>query len=195
LTAFRLSMLDERDSAAIGHLLSQIDGATILDSTGNLIRTGVHLKYSAKSNDLVPEHKGTRHTSAKRFSYDHPNTLVITVSEDGPVTVFSDGASLVDLKVSHSKQVGELLEKMAPGKNEGVTHSSIEVNCELCGKASMIEEVKVTGNEEMHEANCPVCNNTIYSSRCFALEAHSFKRLHPRHRFRDKAKKLIMPHL
>ena len=34
---------------------------------------------------------GTRHTSARRYSYDDPQATVIVVSEDGPVSVLRNG--------------------------------------------------------------------------------------------------------
>ena len=44
---------------------------------------------------------GTRHTSARRYSHDDPEAVVIAVSEDGPVTVFRRG----DV-VGHSPDIG-----------------------------------------------------------------------------------------
>ena len=35
--------------------------------------------------------RGTRHTSARRYSFDDPSATVIVVSEDGPVTVLRHG--------------------------------------------------------------------------------------------------------
>ena len=35
--------------------------------------------------------RGTRHTSARRYSADDPGATVIVVSEDGPVTVMRAG--------------------------------------------------------------------------------------------------------
>ncbi len=45
--------------------------------------------------------KGTRHTSSARHTYDCPDVLAFVVSADGPVTVFSDGQRIADLKVSN----------------------------------------------------------------------------------------------
>jgi DNA integrity scanning protein DisA with diadenylate cyclase activity len=44
--------------------------------------------------------KGTRHTSAARHTYDCPDVLAFVVSADGPVTVFSDGQRIADLRTS-----------------------------------------------------------------------------------------------
>ena len=92
--------LDVNRSVHIGpiaHLLARADGAMILSRNGHVQEFGCHLTYTNRARDDVEAIGGTRHTSAKCFSYDEPRTLVITVSEDGPVTVFSQGAKLVEL--------------------------------------------------------------------------------------------------
>ena len=43
--------------------------------------------------------RGTRHTSAARHTFDCPDVLAFVVSADGPVTVFSDGQRIADLKL------------------------------------------------------------------------------------------------
>jgi Probable sensor domain DACNK/DisA bacterial checkpoint controller nucleotide-binding len=74
------------------HALSQVDGAAIFDATGILRRLGVRLMPSQRAERDVAAHRGTRHTSGRRYSRDDPVATVIAVSEDGPVTVFRDGA-------------------------------------------------------------------------------------------------------
>jgi hypothetical protein len=177
LRAFNLSLLDERDSVAACHFLSQIDGATVVDRNGKLLGAGVHLKASAKSCELIPEYKGTRHTSARRFSYDNEQTLVFTVSEDGPVTVFSDGASIADLLMYSSKQEARMLKSAVPEKKEDITHRAFEVICENCSKTSLVEEVKVAGNEELKSVACLICQHPLTNSLCFALECRPIKRI------------------
>jgi DNA integrity scanning protein DisA with diadenylate cyclase activity len=81
----------------IAHLLARADGAMILSRRGHVQEFGCHLSYTDRARDSLEATGGTRHTSAKCFSYDEPRTLVVTVSEDGPVTVFSHGAKLVEL--------------------------------------------------------------------------------------------------
>ncbi len=177
LMPLELSVLDERDSAAVCHLLSQIDGATILDPAGKLICSGVQLRYSERSAELIPELRGTRHTSARRFSYDKSQALVITVSEDGPVTVFFNGASIADLRTYSSKSEAKLLKSAAPDRIEDITHRSFEVICEKCEKLAMLEEVMVQGCEARQSSQCPTCLAMLHSSSCFSLEARPFKRV------------------
>ena len=52
---------------------------------------GVRLIPSTDSEMTIDAFRGTRHTSARRYSADDPGATVIVVSEDGPVTVMRAG--------------------------------------------------------------------------------------------------------
>jgi hypothetical protein len=80
--------------APLRHALSQIDGAAVFDQDGVLCQLGVRLVPSLDAEDRVDPLGGTRHTSARRYSYDDPSALVVVVSEDGPVTAFREGKVL-----------------------------------------------------------------------------------------------------
>ena len=56
-----------------------------------LFALGVRLVPSADAEAAIGALGGTRHTSARRYSHDDPDAVVIAVSEDGPVTVFRHG--------------------------------------------------------------------------------------------------------
>lgn len=73
------------------HVLRQIDGAAIFDVDGRLVELGARLVPSLDAEAEVEPIGGTRHTSARRYSFDEPTAFVIAVSEDGPVTVFRAG--------------------------------------------------------------------------------------------------------
>lgn len=79
------------DLAPLRHALAQTDGATIFDPSGTLRWMGVRLVPSRASEDAVRPLRGTRHTSALRYSHDDLDAVVIVVSEDGPVTVMRGG--------------------------------------------------------------------------------------------------------
>lgn len=79
------------DLGPLRHVLAQVDGAAFVDSSGVLRRLGVRLIPSPASEDAVDPFGGTRHTSARRYSADDPDAIVVAVSEDGPVTVFRGG--------------------------------------------------------------------------------------------------------
>ncbi len=80
--------------APLQHVLSQLDGAAVFDEAGSLVGLGVRLVPSRSAEETVGPIGGTRHTNARRFSADEPDSVVIAVSEDGPVTVFRRGEVL-----------------------------------------------------------------------------------------------------
>ena len=82
--------------APLRHALAQVDGAAIFDADGVLRQLGVRLVPSNRAETTVEPLGGTRHTSARRYSHDDPLATVIAVSDDGPVSVFRNGAVLVD---------------------------------------------------------------------------------------------------
>jgi hypothetical protein len=79
------------DLAPLRHALAQVDGASLFDSDGTLCAIGVRLIPSAHAEMTIAPFRGTRHTSARRYSADDPGATVIVVSEDGPVTVMRAG--------------------------------------------------------------------------------------------------------
>lgn len=79
------------DLAPLRQALAHLDGASMFDGSGTLRALGAHLVPSRRAESAIDVQGGTRHTSARRFSHDHPEALVVVVSEDGPVTVFEHG--------------------------------------------------------------------------------------------------------
>ncbi len=79
------------DLAPLRHVLTQTDGAALFDAEGRLLSLGVLLVPTPEAEASVDAVGGTRHTSARRYSHDDPEAVVIAVSEDGPVTVFRRG--------------------------------------------------------------------------------------------------------
>jgi DNA integrity scanning protein DisA with diadenylate cyclase activity len=79
------------DLGPLRHVLAQVDGAAFIDEGGVLRALGVRLVPSREAEDAVAPSGGTRHISARRYSYDDPDAVVVAVSEDGPVSVFRAG--------------------------------------------------------------------------------------------------------
>lgn len=79
------------DLAPLRHVLTQTDGAALFGTDGRLRSLGVRLVPSAEAESQVDALAGTRHTSARRYSFDDPGAVVVAVSESGPVTVFRGG--------------------------------------------------------------------------------------------------------
>ncbi|MDH3680335.1 MAG: DNA integrity scanning protein DisA nucleotide-binding domain protein [Acidimicrobiia bacterium] len=82
------------DLAPLYHILGQLDGAAVFDESGTLQELGVRLVPSVDAESNVDRYRGTRHTSALRYSYDDPAATLIVVSEDGPVSVLRAGVRL-----------------------------------------------------------------------------------------------------
>ncbi len=83
-----------RHLAPLRHALTQVDGAAVFDQAGVLRQLGVGLVPSRAAEREVDAFRGTRHTSGRRYSFDDPDSIVVAVSEDGPVSVFHQGAIL-----------------------------------------------------------------------------------------------------
>jgi hypothetical protein len=80
--------------APLRHALAQTDGAAVFDEGGTLVQLGVRLVPSGAAEQNVDAHRGTRHTSGRRYSHDDPHATVVAVSDDGPVSVFRAGEIL-----------------------------------------------------------------------------------------------------
>ncbi len=87
-----LSVRSPADLAPLVHVLAQIDGAAVFDVGGTLRELGVRLLPEPETESTVEGFGGMRHTTARRYSVDEPDAVVIVVSEDGPVTVMRKGA-------------------------------------------------------------------------------------------------------
>ena len=75
--------------------LAELDGATVLDRDGKL------LAYGAIISSSDSEHEGARTAAAKSLS--HQALVVLKVSEDGDITVFSNGAVVATLLPSGTR--------------------------------------------------------------------------------------------
>ena len=72
-------------------VLAQTDRAALVGPHGRVEHVGVALRWSDEAIDRVAPYRGTRHTSARRFSYDEPTAVVFATSSSGPVSVFGGG--------------------------------------------------------------------------------------------------------
>lgn len=160
---------------AIAHLARHHDGAFLLGPESDVRSLGAHLKYSPKTATHVSGYRGTRHTSAKRYSFEHERALVFVVSEDGCVSVFSDGFKISDSPLYPAFEEAAGLKKMVPGKAKDVSADSFEHNCDECGKPLRIEQVTVIGWKEKEGALCPYCGKVAYSAMCWSLKALPLK--------------------
>jgi hypothetical protein len=150
-----LSLLDPLAHGALRQLLSQIDGVALVDVDGRVVEAGVHLTGSDQSSELVRPRpgRGTRHGSARRFSFDEDRTVVFVVSEDGPITVYSDGGVIASIE--------EAPEGSVPPDGSEETNSQRVVICGHCGKHCGVEPLGLSPGSITLE--CPVCTAPIDS--------------------------------
>jgi DNA integrity scanning protein DisA with diadenylate cyclase activity len=99
LATLGLSVLNKADEPLLLQQVRYRDGALLIGHDGRLLAANVILRPTRASEEAVPATKGTRHSSAARHTYDCPEVLAFVVSTDGPVTVFSDGKRIADLKM------------------------------------------------------------------------------------------------
>jgi DNA integrity scanning protein DisA with diadenylate cyclase activity len=113
VTTLHLSVLDAGDEPLLLHQARYRDGALLIGRDGRLLAVNVILRPTRASEQAVAMTKGTRHTSAARHTYDCPDMLAFVVSTDGPVTVFSDGQRIADLKRAAFRKTAETIDGLA----------------------------------------------------------------------------------
>jgi hypothetical protein len=150
-----LSLLDPLSHGPLRQLLSQLDGAALVDTDGRVVEAGVHLTGSDRSAKLIRIRpgRGTRHGSARRFSFDEDRTVVFVVSEDGPITVYSDGGVIASIE--EASEVGVPPDEPEEGDDQRV------VICRHCGKHCGVEPLGFFAGFTRLE--CPVCTAPIDS--------------------------------
>ncbi|HXI31729.1 MAG TPA: diadenylate cyclase [Vicinamibacterales bacterium] len=117
--AFQLSVLNEAEEPLLLQQARYRDGALLVGRDGRLLAVNVILRPTRASEHAVPVTRGTRHTSAARHTYDCPDVLAFVVSTDGPVTVFSDGERIADLKTrARPKTLERIAELVAARRTE-----------------------------------------------------------------------------
>lgn len=176
LTSLNLNISDESSYSIIEHVVQYHDGAVIVGPGGLIEHLGAHLSYLDSTAERVSPDKGTRHTSAKRFSFEHPETLVCAVSEDGPVSIYSDGYKVTEMAATIGSIVSEVLKRAVPAKAEDISTSSFDVTCPGCDRNIRVDEVLILGWRDNETVACPCCRfPNLFSSRCFSLSARPIK--------------------
>ncbi|CAN5531739.1 hypothetical protein BH20ACT2_BH20ACT2_10160 [soil metagenome] len=154
-----LTLAERSHYGALLSLLGQIDRAGVVDVTGALRAVGLALAPSDEARRLVAPMGGTRHTSARQFSFDDPAAVVFVVSDDGPVTVFSDGAVAATIETNPCRSgfpIGLLSAADIHPDDE------LTVRCPTCARPLLVDVVRIagwTGGPE--RLACPVCDNPV----------------------------------
>jgi hypothetical protein len=153
-----LSVTRPEHLAPLQSVLSQTDRAALVDPDGRVTTLGVGLRPSDLAVSLVDSTGGTRHTSARRFSFDEPSAIVFVVSTAGPVSVFSDGAPAAIVRSDPCRSGSPVAARRQPPDPAG----EATVRCERCGRALLVDEVRFPGwRGEPERLTCPVCGAAV----------------------------------
>jgi DNA integrity scanning protein DisA with diadenylate cyclase activity/predicted RNA-binding Zn-ribbon protein involved in translation (DUF1610 family) len=131
-------------------LLSVIDGACLVGPDGFVDHIKAQLTASERAIQHVPEDGGLRHISARRYSFDDPESVVIVVSHDGPVTVYSDGMAVMRLRATAAPTQNHTREDL----EYRLAHRDL-VRCAVCGREIAIGSAPQPGPRVAFP--CPVC--------------------------------------
>lgn len=172
--ALQINLLSSQNLLPLQSILERNDGAALISPVGDVIGVGAHLQQSEKSTKLIEAYSGTRHTSARRFSYDWAESIIFTVSSDGPVSVFSDGLKVTELDTFNAEAIADHYRSITPENH--VDHSSWDVICPQCGKNSIVHEIVISGWKDRETVDCPVCDTQIAARKCYQLTAQLVKK-------------------
>jgi DisA bacterial checkpoint controller nucleotide-binding len=173
--ALQINLLSSQNLLPLQSILERNDGAALIAPGGEVIGVGAHLQQSEKSTKLIEAYSGTRHTSARRFSYDWAEAVIFTVSSDGPVSVFSDGLKVTEMDIFNAEIIADHYRSITPENH--VDHSSWDVICPQCGKNSIVHEIDISGWKDRETVNCPVCYTQIAARKCYQLTAQIVKKI------------------
>ncbi len=143
----RLTVRARHHFSALYTALGQTDLATLVDADGTVRYFGVGLNVSARADLLISDGRGMRHRSARRFTFDHPDTVAFVVSEDGPVTVFSDGAAVAMCDAKLKRKIEDPAE---------VAYTPSTRRCVSCDKLLVV----INRPPGRASGSCPVCGTT-----------------------------------
>jgi hypothetical protein len=147
-----LSLVERAHRPALLSALSQLDRAVLVQPDGQLTQLNVGLVSSVSARDTVPAVRGTRHTSARRFSFDEPRAVVAVVSQDGGVSVFSDGASIELARTASTRPSTGFGDHRKVGERVQA--------CLRCDRPVVLEEAGPAVDGDGSIA-CPVCGTPI----------------------------------
>jgi DNA integrity scanning protein DisA with diadenylate cyclase activity len=173
----KLNILSPSPNDALATVLATVDGACVIEADGTVYGIEAMFSVSLNATKLISvAGAGARHNSAARFSFDHPETLVVVVSADGPVTVFSDGRSLLQLNPASTWM--SVTEEYAPHLTHA-TRESVKVEaCPQCKKRIQITIAYIDAESWNDETACacPVCGfEPLYSAECFSIRGEVLK--------------------
>lgn len=155
--AASLNVFRKQDRSPIVSLLASADGACFISREGAVLNYWSMLDPSSIAKQLIAEQGGTRHTSAKRYSYDEPGSLVIVVSADGPVTIFSDGAQLARLDDATHQSGKPWITQLPLHEGAQVRNQEQALTCPRCEKQLLVSVDIHPAYSDSVSISCPIC--------------------------------------
>lgn len=150
-----LNVFRRKDQALLRNVLAYEDGACLVDRDGNLRRYASKLNFTEEAVSVVKEHGGSRHTSAKRFSFDHPSALAVVVSADGPITLFCGGTKVT--RIDRDTARGSWIDTSSAEVRARVESERESATCGGCGTAHLVELMLDEETGEHGMIACQVC--------------------------------------
>jgi DNA-directed RNA polymerase subunit RPC12/RpoP len=168
---------DMKQRRLLKNFLRYNDGAVAINLNNQVVQTNAFLKFSGETDKFVRNYSGTRHTSAAKYSFENPETIVVVVSVDGPVSVFSEGSNIDVLTVAASCNINEEMERTYNDGEHAKQEEEYLERCEKCGKTFVINAVTFEGWQNKETLRCSVCSHEYFSKDCSRLEHHLIKTL------------------
>jgi hypothetical protein len=153
--AAALNVRSAGDREVIATLLSSLDGACLIEANGDIAGVEAVLQFSSVATQYVGSAGGTRHASAAKYSFDHPEVLVIVVSSDGPVTVFSDGAAVLYWGQLYSYAADDWAIGNSPDLRDSLRLEKLQ--CSNCQRKLLLEYQPASKPDSLLRIVCPVC--------------------------------------
>jgi DNA integrity scanning protein DisA with diadenylate cyclase activity len=159
---FRLAAGSADDRNMLRTFLRVVDGACIFAPDGTVARTQVKLKASEEAHRLLRTQGGSRHASAQWFSYDYPEYLVLVVSADGPVSLFSDGRKVAQLTDTASARPDPVA--VVPEERDQLDVRRSTLQCDTCARDLELKEFG-SDTETTRQVACEVCGADLAETK------------------------------
>lgn len=75
--------------------LASVDGAVLVNSRGEVTKSGCFLRKVGEVTDAIDYERGSRHRAAEDAADAQPDAMFFVVSENRPITVFAGGRALL----------------------------------------------------------------------------------------------------
>jgi DNA integrity scanning protein DisA with diadenylate cyclase activity/DNA-directed RNA polymerase subunit RPC12/RpoP len=168
---------DIKQRRLLKNFLRYHDGAVAINLNNQVIQTNAFLVFSTEADKYVQNYSGTRHTSAAKYSFENPETIVVVISADGPVSVFSEGKNIDVLTVNTSYKINEEMERTYNDGEHTKSEDEYTEHCENCGKTFIINAITFEGWQTKESLRCSVCGHEYFSKNCSRLEHRLVKML------------------